>query len=398
MKSPKTLSFPFLAALISLAAVSALIYTPALPSVTTLLSISASQAQFSITVFVLGYALGQLPYGPLSNAIGRKKAIYIGCVIGALGSLLCPLSLYLKSFEFFIVARFIQAIGTSMGLVLANILVTDVHKGKPATRMLSLLMVAFAIAPYVSIALGGFLTQNFSVNSIFYFIAFYISLVGLWATQIDETLAIEKRETPNLKQVVKNLFHVFKNRLVRSSGLIIGFVGAGIVYSFASLAPFLAITHLGITPAEYGLYSLLPPIGQLAGSFVSAKLSTHLDEKQGVLVGLSVAVLFMTIQLILFLTTTFTALILFITTVFIFLGIQICAAQVVAFGLTANVNKAYAASTLQFINMGCGTLVVFTLSCLPQNKITLPLTWIFLMLLGSLIYTRLVYSLWKKKH
>src|SRR5476651_1390808 len=98
MQSHRQLSFITLLLMISFASVNAVLFTPALPNIAHFFNISNTQAQHTITWFLIGYALGQLLYGPLANRYGRKPALYIGISIQILSSLLCVYSGYLDQY------------------------------------------------------------------------------------------------------------------------------------------------------------------------------------------------------------------------------------------------------------------------------------------------------------
>jgi MFS family permease len=75
---PPKPQFLTLLLLVSFGSVGAVLFTPALPAIQQFFQVTVGQAQLTMTSYLLGYALGQLPYGPLANGIGRKKTLYIG--------------------------------------------------------------------------------------------------------------------------------------------------------------------------------------------------------------------------------------------------------------------------------------------------------------------------------
>ena len=99
---------PILLLLISFATVTGILFTPALPQIAQSFGISDGRAQMTMSIFLSGYCLGQLPYGPLANRYGRKKTVYIEIALAALGSFLAYAS---TTFALLCAARFIQALG-----------------------------------------------------------------------------------------------------------------------------------------------------------------------------------------------------------------------------------------------------------------------------------------------
>src|SRR5579864_6635516 len=89
MQTKSQLPFFTLLLLISFASVNAVLFTPALPNITHFFGISEDIAQQTITWFLIGYAVGQLIYGPIANRFGRKHALYTGIGIQIISSLFC---------------------------------------------------------------------------------------------------------------------------------------------------------------------------------------------------------------------------------------------------------------------------------------------------------------------
>ena len=146
----------FLLLLIAFASVTGLLFTPALPELGSYFGISENKAQWTISIFLVGYCLGQLPYGPLANRFGRKKTIFIGVILAFLGSFMAYLA---PNFWVFCIARFIQALGSAVGLKISFTMISDEFTGKEATKAIALLSLAFGVMPGVAIATGGFITS-----------------------------------------------------------------------------------------------------------------------------------------------------------------------------------------------------------------------------------------------
>src|SRR5690349_9985312 len=103
-------SFVLLVLLITFGSVSAVLFTPALPEMAHYFAVSDNTAGLTITLYLIGYALGPLLYGPLANRYGRKVALYIGIGLEILAALLCLLAAWLYSFNLLLFARFIMAL------------------------------------------------------------------------------------------------------------------------------------------------------------------------------------------------------------------------------------------------------------------------------------------------
>src|SRR5271168_2327617 len=93
--------------LISFASISAVLFVPSLPLLAAHFGLTESTAQWSMTIFLIGYTVGQLPYGPIANRWGRKKAIFIGLDLALVGTLLC---VFATHFWLFCLGRLVQAL------------------------------------------------------------------------------------------------------------------------------------------------------------------------------------------------------------------------------------------------------------------------------------------------
>src|SRR5579862_3156828 len=154
--------------MISFASVNAVLFTPALPEIANYFSISTSNVQLTVTWFLVGYALGQLIYGPIANRYGRKPALYAGIMLQILSSFLCILSGLMHEYFILILGRFLLAIGSGVGLKMTFTLVNEIYEPKIASQKISYLMLSFAMTPGLAVALGGYLTDHYGWMSCFY--------------------------------------------------------------------------------------------------------------------------------------------------------------------------------------------------------------------------------------
>lgn len=110
---------------ISIASVSAAIITPALPNIQRHFALSSDAITWVVSLFLLGYVLGQLIYGPLSNVYGRLKALRLGLMINLLGLIICLVATFTNSFFLLNFGRFLTGLGTASGLVCTFILINE---------------------------------------------------------------------------------------------------------------------------------------------------------------------------------------------------------------------------------------------------------------------------------
>ena len=139
-------------------------YLPSLPDIARQLGASTAQVQLTISAYLIGFAVGQILYGPVSDRHGRKPVLLAAVALYCVASLACALS---TSIEMLIVSRFVQALGGSGGIVLARAIVRDLYSGARAGRELSLISSVMALAPVLAPIVGGVLQTGFGWRSIF---------------------------------------------------------------------------------------------------------------------------------------------------------------------------------------------------------------------------------------
>ena len=133
-------------------------YLPALPTIGREFGADAAAVQVSLAAYFAGMALGQAFYGPLSDAVGRKSALYFGLVVFIVSSIGCAAS---DSVRTLVVFRFLQALGGCAPIVIPRAVVRDHFDQVGSIRMLSVLMLVMGLAPILAPLIGGQLLVHF---------------------------------------------------------------------------------------------------------------------------------------------------------------------------------------------------------------------------------------------
>src|SRR4051794_20692524 len=139
-------------------------YLASLPSIGRLLDAPTSQVQLTISAYLVGFAMAQVFYGPLSDRHGRRPVLIVALGIYLVATLACALSF---SIETLIAARFVQAVGGSGATVLARAVVRDMFEGTRIGRELSRMAAIMALAPLLAPMMGGVLQTAFGWRSNF---------------------------------------------------------------------------------------------------------------------------------------------------------------------------------------------------------------------------------------
>lgn len=383
-KKPAILSLLMLVAFGSLGAV---LMTPALPKIANYFHIPSHTAKLVVTLYLIGYALGQLIYGSIANYLGRKKAYFIGLSIATAGSILSILSSPLESFNVLLLGRFIEALGMSCGLVLSQTVIGDFYHKKKAQATLSILYMGVTIIAGVAVMIGSLITQYFQWQMCFYFLLVYGIILYIPTLCLPETGKVHLLKEKSIINPTKSLLLAFKNPTLVFFSLI-GGLGTACVYVFAAEGPIIGIVFLKMEPARYGLLSLLPVLGMLLGTTLTAlylkkNASTMLFVHLGFLLQIVVGVLLFTLLL----NKEVSRYLLFIPTTFILLGTTLVGTKLRAFAVINAKDTATAASLVGFMSLAIPCLATFILSMIPQAPpIILPLFFLSLSTLAFVLY------------
>lgn len=181
------------ALLMAMTALSIDIMLPALPEIGRALNVvDPNDRQLVVTTYMLGFAVGQLAYGPLSDSFGRKPMLMIGLVLFAAASLVATMA---GSFSTLLLARAAQGLGTAAPRVIALAVVRDLFGGRDMARVMSFVMMIFIIAPVLAPGLGEIILFFGDWSWIFAFL-FAVGLATiLWSsTRLPETRPPDARE------------------------------------------------------------------------------------------------------------------------------------------------------------------------------------------------------------
>ena len=214
----------------------------------------SNQLALVVTVFFLGIGLGQLAWGPLADALGRKRILWLGLgiyAIGALGGALAP------SLEVLLVWRFVSGLGAAGVRVVTLGSIRDRYHGDQMAKVLSYIMAVFILVPMMAPSLGAAVLTLGSWRWVFGFFALAALLTAAWSLRLPETLPRAKRIPLDLSDLVEAL------RAVVTSRFTLGFTLAQMA-TFGFFASYLASTQL-IVEDVFDLAAWFPLIfGSLA--------------------------------------------------------------------------------------------------------------------------------------
>jgi len=188
-----------MAMMISLVAMSIDTMLPALSDIGKDLAVQRdNNTQLIISLFILGIAVGQMIYGPISDAAGRKPTVYVGFCLFVIG---CLLSLLAVNFGMMLAGRIVQGLGLAGPRIVTMAIVRDRYEGRAMARVMSIVMAVFIIVPAIAPAFGQGILMLAGWRAIFGVFLVLALLVSIWfGVRQPETLAPEDRARFSLKR------------------------------------------------------------------------------------------------------------------------------------------------------------------------------------------------------
>lgn len=248
------------------------LYLPAFPVLEQDFQTTAAAIQLTLTGTMVGFALGQLVVGPLSDKLGRRVpliAVTALHVLASVGAAFAP-DLMLLS-----VARVFMGIGAAAGGVVAMAIVRDLFGGRRLVIMLSRLALVSGVAPVVAPLIGSMLLTVMPWRGIFAVLAAYGLIMLLAAVLfIPETLPKARRNERGSTTIWQRYKSVFSDR-VFIGVLIIGSMTFSGLFSYLSASPFLFQQTHGLDAQQYGVLFAVNSLGVVAGVQVASRLAAR---------------------------------------------------------------------------------------------------------------------------
>lgn len=269
-------------ALVGFGAISTDLYLPSLPAIAGHFRAETGAAQLTLSVFLVGFAVSQLVYGPLSDRFGRRPVLVGGLLIFTAASTACALA---DSLAMLIVARFFQALGACAGPVLGRAIVRDIYGREQAARVMSYISTAMALAPALGPILGGVIQDWLGWRANFGALV-AIGMIALLAVlaALPETNRWRDPAATGPARLFGNYVGLLADPLYRGYVLICALAYAGL-FAFISGSSFVLIETLGLTPLQFGLCFASMVTGYMAGTFTSARLTLRLGLERLVAAG-----------------------------------------------------------------------------------------------------------------
>jgi DHA1 family bicyclomycin/chloramphenicol resistance-like MFS transporter len=257
-----------LVAMTGVAPISLYMLVPALPVLATAFGRDISVAQMTVSLYMVGIACSQLIMGPLSDRFGRRPVLLAGLALMVLASLAC---VFADNLPQLIAARFFQALGGATGMVVSRAIIRDLYARERVGAMISLVIAVMMIAQMLSPLTGGLIETAFGWRAIFY-------AITAGALAVSVAIAIMLPETRR-ERAAGGGFRGDVGSLVRNRAFV-GYVlcqvlASQIIFTFAGGGPYIVVTQMGRSSAEYGAWFATTGFAYLVGNLLCVRFAPH---------------------------------------------------------------------------------------------------------------------------
>lgn len=263
------------------------LYLPSFPSLKADLGITDPQVQLTLSATVVGFAVGQLLIGPLSDRFGRKIPLVAMTALHVLASVLVASA---PDVTLLTALRALQGFAAAGGAVVAMAMARDLFDGRRLVVMLSRLALISGLAPIIAPVMGSWLVSIFNWRGIFWVLAAYgLLVVVLVAVLVPESRPATDRSTGGIREIRGAYRRVLGDRLYVGVALTAALAFSGL-FSYVSTSSVLLQETFGLTPGGFGLIFALCSVGVFIGVQAGSRLAARLGPHWTLVMGTSVMV------------------------------------------------------------------------------------------------------------
>lgn len=242
-------------------------YLPTLPSMADIFHTTVSQVQMGLATSMLGLAVGQIFFGPLSDKYGRRPVLVASMILFSASTVA---SIFSPTIEFFNFCRFLQGLGGSGGLVLSRSVATDCCSGRELAKMLAIIGAINGIAPVTAPVIGGLVSEAVGWKGIFW-ILFGIGVVILAMCLVfRESLSADVRYKGTVASLIRKFPEIFRLKYYVIYTVMYMFA-CGVLFSYISSASFIVQNYFGYSELQFALIFGVNALGIGIGSGLSLK-------------------------------------------------------------------------------------------------------------------------------
>ena len=243
-------------------------YLPALPVMTAEFNTVPSAVQMSLAACILGLAVGQLIFGPLSDKWGRKPLLKCALLLFILATVA---SIFSPTIEVLNICRFFQGLGGAGGVVLSRSVATDCYSGRELAKTLAIIGAINGIAPVTAPVIGGLFSESIGWKGIFCILLAIGVFLYFVSIPFRESHQRERRYTGTLASLFAQAGKLFRNSAYVRDVLIFG-MSNGVLFGYISSASFILQNDFGLSELMFGILFGINSMAIGTGSMLSLKL------------------------------------------------------------------------------------------------------------------------------
>lgn len=269
--SPPTgelVTYATLVGLVAYAAIATDLYLPAIPLMISDLGGTQADGQLTLSVFMVGLALGQLVFGPLSDQFGRLPVVRVGTVLFLVTSLLCAVAQHMETMW---ALRALQGAAAASGPVVARAIVRDRYEGNRAAQVMSALSGAMAVIPMLAPTIGVFILQFAQWPAVFLALAAFALLIFIALLRFPETAPPASASKLTVRRVLAGFREMLGNPTFLGYQIAGSFSFAALFCYLSTVAYFLPDVFDVQTP-QFGVAFALTVLGFMTGSLINARV------------------------------------------------------------------------------------------------------------------------------
>ena len=244
-------------------------YLPAMPAMEKVFHATTAEVQLTMVTFLIGFALGQSLYGPITDRFGRKPPLYASLLVFIASSLACAIVPSIRMMALF---RLLQAVGACGGSVMSRAMVRDLFPPEDLRKIFSMLILVLGVSPVVAPLIGSYLLLWFGWNAAFFAQAAIgaACMVGMHF-RLPESLAHDDKRPLRLDLISSAYRQLLRDRTFLGASVVCGFSSAGL-FAYITSAPFVFITLYKVPTERFGWLFGAIAAGMIVASQINGRM------------------------------------------------------------------------------------------------------------------------------
>jgi DHA1 family bicyclomycin/chloramphenicol resistance-like MFS transporter len=257
---------------------------PAIPLLASDFAVPYGTAQLVVPVYLVGFSVAQLVYGPLSDRFGRKPVLLAGVGLFLVATAICT---FARSIESLLLARALQAVGGVAGMVLSRAIVADCYGRDRAAAVLGYITMAIVICSLASPIAGGFFSSGWGWRASFLALLLPALFVLLMVHFRLRETNLHLQPSISFASLARAYGSLLRHRIFMAMAIAVALNSAS-WFAFIATMPFIMVTQLGRPAHDYGLLIAVVSTGYMIGNFLAGRYSARIGTRRMMAAGVIV--------------------------------------------------------------------------------------------------------------